>query len=378
MRIAVAKEIKKHEYRVGMTPACVRAYVEHGHSVAVEASAGEGAGYSDDEYIKAGARVARDKKALFAKAEMIVKVKEPLPEEYHLFHEGQILYTYLHLAADRKLTQALLRSKIIGVAYETIQAADGALPCLQPMSEIAGRLSVQEGAKYLEKAFGGRGILLGGVPGVRRGNIMILGGGVVGLNAAKIAVGIGASVAILDVSQKRLAYLDDIFGATIQTLVSNSANIEACLSQCDLLIGAVLLPGARAPKLITRRHLSLMKPGSVIVDVAVDQGGCVETTRPTTHDKPIYKVDSVVHYCVANMPGAVALTSTIALTNQTLMYGLQLADQGVARAIQSSPALKLGLNLFKGYVTNQPVADSLKLPYTPITMEMLNGHQKRN
>lgn len=373
MKIGVAKEIKKHEYRVGMTPACVKAYVSQGHSVTVESGAGDGAGYTDREYREAGAQISRDKKRVFKWAEMIVKVKEPLPPEYDLLHQGQILYTYLHLAADRKLTQILLRKKIIGIAYETIQASDGSLPCLQPMSEIAGRLAVQEGAKYLEKAFGGRGILLGGVPGVKRGNVAILGGGVVGLNAAKIAVGIGAHVSILDISQKRLAYLDDIFGSSIQTLFSNPANIEACLRECDLLIGAVLLPGAKAPNLVTRADLSLMKPGAVIVDVAVDQGGCVETTKPTTHDKPIYKVDGIVHYCVANMPGAVALTSTLALTNQTVYYGLHIANLGFKEAILTNPELKPGLNVYKGRVTNQAVAESLNLPCTPITKELFEG-----
>ncbi len=373
MKIAVAREIKRHEYRVGLTPACVKAYVNHGHKVVVETGAGEGAGYADREYQQAGARISRNKRQMFADAEMIVKVKEPLPEEYDLFHPGQILYTYLHLAADQRLTEALLRKQIIGIAYETIQLTDGSLPCLQPMSEIAGRLSVQEGAKYLEKSFGGRGILLGGVPGVKRGNVAILGGGVVGLNAAKMAVGIGAHVSILDISQKRLAYLDDIFGSSIQTLFSNAANIEHCLTTADLLIGGVLVTGARAPKLVRRKHLKLMKPGAVIVDVAVDQGGCVETTHPTTHDKPIFTVDGVVHYCVANMPGAVALTSTLALTNQTLFYGLQLADRGVRRAVAENAALKLGVNLCLGQVTYKSVAESLKLPFTPLTPEMLAG-----
>jgi alanine dehydrogenase len=371
MKIAVAKEIKRHEYRVGMTPSCVKAYVSHGHSVTVEAGAGEGAGYRDREYQEAGARIGRDKRRLFDQAEMIVKVKEPLREEYDLFHEGQILYTYLHLAADKTLTQALLHRKIVGIAYETVQTDDGTLPCLQPMSEIAGRLAVQEGAKYLEKAFGGRGILLGGVPGVRRGNVAILGGGVVGLNAAKIAIGIGANVTVLDVSQRRLTYLDDLFGNSIQTLFSNAANIEACLTQCDLLIGAVLIAGARAPKLVSRKQLALMHPGAVIVDVAVDQGGCIATTHPTTHDRPTYVVDGVVHYCVANMPGAVALTSTIALTNQTLYFGLQLADLGVARALTTQQELQRGLNLYRGHLTNRPVAESLQLPYTPLTEPLL-------
>jgi alanine dehydrogenase len=371
MRIAVAREIKRHEYRVGMTPACAAAYVRHGHEVSIESGAGEGAGYSDRQYRDVGVRIVQNKRRLLEQAEMVVKVKEPLPEEYDLFHEGQTLFTYLHLAADRGLTEALLKRRVIGIAYETIQTPDGALPCLRPMSEIAGRLAIQEGAKYLEKAFGGRGILLGGVPGVARGNVTILGGGVVGINAAKIAVGIGANVSILDVSQQRLAYLDDIFGSSIQTLFSNRPNIEKCLRECDVLVGAVLVPGARAPKLVTRRDLKLMRDGAVIVDVAVDQGGCVETIRPTTHDQPIYKVDGVVHYGVANMPGSVALTSTLALTNQTLVYGLQLADQGIARAVFSNPALRLGVNLCRGHVTHRSVAESLKMPCVPLSREIL-------
>lgn len=366
MRIACAKEIKKHEYRVGLTPACVQAYVAKGHQVTIESGAGAGAGYSDDDYRAAGAEIETDLQRLYDGAEMMVKVKEPQPEEFELFHKGQILYTYLHLAADAGLTQALLDRGIIGIAYETIQMADGSLPCLQPMSEIAGRLSVQEGAKYLEKAFGGRGLLLGGVPGVRRGNVVIIGGGVVGLNAAKIAVGIGAQVTILDISQSRLAYLDDIFGARLQTLFSNPANIEACLRECDVVIGAVLLPGARAPRLIRREHLPMMKPGAVIVDVAIDQGGCVETSHPTTHDAPIYKVDEVVHYCVANMPGSVPFTSTLALTNQTLYFGLQLAEHGLNDALRQFPALQKGVNLYQGEVVNQTVAQALNLPFRPL------------
>lgn len=368
MKIAVPKEIKRHEYRVSMTPSCVRSYVAHGHSVAVEAGAGNGAGYTDAEYRDAGASLSRDRKKLFRDADMVVKVKEPLAEEYGLFREGQILYTYLHLAADQTLTDALIRRKIIGVAYETIQLDDGTLPCLKPMSEIAGRLSVQEAAKYLERAFGGRGILLSGVPGVRRAKVAILGGGVVGINAAKIAVGMGAEVSILDVSQSRLTYIDDIFGNTIQTLFSSAANIQSCLRECDALIGAVLLPGARAPKLVRRKDLALMKPGSVIVDVAIDQGGCVETSRPTTHDDPVYQVNGVVHYCVANMPGAVALTSTQALTNQTLPYGLQLADRGFQKAVAASAALRRGVNLHLGRVTYKPLAESLGMPYTELAV----------
>ena len=313
MTIAVIKEIKTHEYRVGMTPADAKAYLAGGHHVLVEKSAGRQAGFPDEAYIDAGAEIIADKQKLFEAADMIVKVKEPQPSEYAYFHENQLLYTYLHLAAEEQLTEALLERKVKAIAYETIEEHD-ALPCLVPMSEIAGRLSIQEGAKYLEKQFGGRGILLGGVPGVRRGRISIIGGGVVGTNAAKMAVGIGADVTILDVNARRLAYLDDIFGSSISTLYSTENNIETALRESDLLIGAVLIPGARAPRLVRREHLSLMKEGAVIVDVAVDQGGCIETIKATTHDNPVYSIDGVVHYGVANMPGAVALTSTLALT----------------------------------------------------------------
>jgi alanine dehydrogenase len=295
---------------------------------------------------------------------MIVKVKEPLPEEYPLFHHGQILYTYLHLAASKDLANALLQKRITGVAYETIELPDGSLPCLTPMSEIAGRLSVQEGAKYLEKEFGGRGILLGGVPGVQRGKVGILGGGVVGTNACKIAVGIGANVTVLDINAKRLAYLDDIFGSSITTLYATEANIEYVLRESDIVIGAVLVAGETAPRLITRQHLSIMQPGAVIVDVAIDQGGCAETSRPTTHDDPIYIVDNVVHYCVANMPGAVARSSTIALTSVTLPYGLQIANQGLPAAARGNEALRRGINTIDGACVHPGVAKSCGLPYT--------------
>jgi alanine dehydrogenase len=362
MKIAVAREIKRHEYRVGLTPSGVEAYVRRGHTVMAEAGAGAGAGFSDAEYVQAGARLETDKRRLFAEADMIVKVKEPQPEEYDLFHEGQILFTYLHLAADKAQAEALCARRVTAIAYETVQLADGTLPLLTPMSEIAGRLAVQEGAKYLEKPFGGRGVLLGGVPGVRRGKVAVLGGGVVGLNAAKIAVGMGADVVILDVSQKRLAYLADIFGNSLQTLFSTRANTQDALRDCDVLIGAVLVAGATAPRLVSRQDLALMKPGAVIVDVAIDQGGCVETSRPTTHDDPVYTVDGIVHYCVANMPGAVALTSTLALTNQTLLYGLEIADLGFEQAVRANPALRQGVNLHRGHVTHRAVAESLGLP----------------
>jgi alanine dehydrogenase len=373
MKIGVAKEIKRHEYRVGMTPACARAYRDAGHEVTVQSGAGAGAGYGDDDYLSAGAAIEQDRERLFENAEMIVKVKEPQPEEYDLLRPGQILYTYLHLAAEPELTNALLRNEVTAIAYESIEDENGALPCLEPMSEIAGRLSVQEGAKYLEKAFGGRGILLGGVPGVQRGKVTIIGGGVVGINAAKIAVGIGAEVTILDVNMRRLAYLDDIFGSSLQTLFSTPANIEWALRQADVVIGAVLLPGARAPRLIRREHLKLMKPGAVIVDVAIDQGGCAETSKPTTHDDPIYKVDDVVHYCVANMPGAVALTSTLALTNVTLFYGRRLAAVGNGPELLKDAALASGVNTHAGKLTYKPVADSLGIPYQPLVEAMNYG-----
>ncbi|MFW5737996.1 MAG: alanine dehydrogenase, partial [Spirochaetota bacterium] len=310
MTIGVPREIKRHEYRVGMTPHDARSYVGHGHEVFVETQAGVGSGYEDAEYEEAGARIVASPAEVFHAAELIVKVKEPLPEEFDLFHDGQILYTYLHLAANVPLARALMDRGVVAIAYETIELPDGSLPCLTPMSEIAGRLSVQEGAKYLEKEFGGRGILLGGVPGVPRGAVAILGGGVVGTNACKIATGIGANVTILDVNARRLAYLDDIFGSSITTLYATDANIDYVLSEADIVIGAVLLAGESTPKLVRRDHLKTMKPGAVLVDVAIDQGGIAETSKPTTHDEPIYIVDDVVHYCVANMPGAVARSST--------------------------------------------------------------------
>jgi alanine dehydrogenase len=363
MKIGCVKEIKRHEYRVGVTPHCVRSYVNHGHHVTIQAGAGADAGFEDAEYVAAGARVESDRKRIFEACDMIIKVKEPQPEEYLLLREGQILFTYLHLAADREQTDALLARKVKGVAYETIRLADGTLPCLKPMSEIAGRLSVQEGAKYLEKPFGGRGVLLGGVPGVPRGKVAILGGGVVGMNAAKIAVGMGAAVTVLDVSPARLAYLDDIFRGELATLYATEENILAVIKESDLVIGAVLIPGAQAPRLIRREHLKLMKRRSVIVDVAVDQGGCVETTKATTHDDPVFEVDGVVHYCVANMPGAVALTSTLALTSSTLPYGLKIADLGLEEALKRNPDLKQGLNVYAGKCTYPEVAKAFGLAY---------------
>lgn len=366
MIVGCPSEIKRHEYRVGLTPHCAKSYVSHGHRVLIQQGAGEGSGYPDEEYREAGAEVVADANAVFSQAQMIVKVKEPLPDEYDRLSKGQILFTYLHLAANPELARRLSANEVQSVAYETIELPDHSLPCLTPMSEIAGRLSVQEGAKYLEKAFGGRGILLGGVPGVPRGNVSIIGGGVVGTNACKIAVGIGANVTILDVNPRRLAYLDDIFGSAITTLYATEANIEHVIGESDIVIGAVLLPGESTPKLIRKEHLKRMKPGAVLVDVAVDQGGCAETTRPTTHDDPIYIIDDVVHYCVANMPGAVARSSTIALTSVTLKYGLMIADNGLEQAVTADLPLARGVNLYNGTCVHEAVARSCRLSFTPL------------
>ena len=363
MKIGCVKEIKKHEYRVGLTPFNVKAYVNRGHIVFVERGAGVDAGFEDEQYRDAGGTIVFDRKQIFDDSDMIIKVKEPLPEEYDLFHEDQILFTYLHLAADKECTQALIDKGIKAVAYETIEEEDGSLPCLKPMSEIAGRLSIQQAAKYLEKPFGGRGVLLGGVPGVQRGYVSILGGGVVGTNACKIAVGVGARVTVLDLCYRQLGYLDDIFHSHITTLYSNEENIEHVLSKSDVVIGAVLVPGASAPKLIRKEHLSIMKKGAVIVDVAIDQGGCIETAKPTTHDDPIYEVDGIVHYCVTNMPGVVALTATKALTSATLPYGLMIAEHGLEEACRHSKALSKGVNLYKGQCVHENVANSLKMEY---------------
>lgn len=362
MKIGCVKEIKHHEYRVGLTPACVKSYTSRNHQVFIQKGAGSAAGFDDTEYESCGAQIVDDVRKIFDESDMIVKVKEPLPREYDLFHEGQILYTYLHLAASYELTKALIDKRIKGVAYETIEIGDGQLPCLKPMSEIAGRLSIQEGAKFLEKTYGGRGVLLGGVPGVRRGKVGIIGGGVVGTNACKIATGIGAEVTILDINANRLEYLDDIFGSRITTLYSTDTNIEEVLRESDLVVGAVLTTGARAPHLIKREHLKMMKPGAVIVDVAVDQGGCAETTRPTTHDDPVYIIDDVVHYCVANMPGVVALSSTNALTSTTLPYGLTIAELGLEEACRQIEAIRKGVNLYLGKCVYKNVGDAFDIP----------------
>lgn len=357
MRIGTTKELKNHEYRVGLTPDNVQTYVNNGHEVFVETHAGEGAGFSDEEYIACGATILATPAEVYAACDMIVKVKEPEEEEYQYLREGQILYTYLHLAPNKPLVDILLQKKVNAVAYETIKDENGNLPCLRPMSQIAGRLSVQEGAKYLEKGFGGRGILLGGVPGVERGKIVIVGGGVAGTYAAKAAVGIDAQVTILDINANRLAYLEDIFGASVTTLYSSEANIRKALSEADLVIGSVLIPGAATPKLVRREHLKLMKKGAVIVDIAIDQGGCCESSHVTTHDEPIYVEEGIVHYCVGNMPGAVPRTSTIALTNTTMRYGLMIANLGLEKAC-GNDGVKSGVNCYLGSLTNKNVADA--------------------
>jgi alanine dehydrogenase len=358
VRVGCVKEIKNNEFRVGMTPDNVKSYVASGHEVYIEKSAGTGSGFTDEEYTQAGAKILDTAKEVWDTSEMMIKVKEPLKEEYSLFHEGLILYTYLHLAADKPQTDALLDYKVKGVAYETLTDRNGGLPLLAPMSQIAGRLSVQEGAKYLEKIFGGSGVLLAGVPGTPKAKVVILGGGSVGANACKIAVGMGADVTILDINLQRLAYLDDIFGARIQTLASTDANIEKCVKEADLVIGSVLIPGKAAPKIFKKKYLKEMRPGTVFVDVAVDQGGCGETTRMTYHDNPIFIEEGIVHYCVGNMPGAVPRTSTIALTNVTLSYGLKIADKGLEQACREDEAIYSAINTYDGKLTCKNVADS--------------------
>lgn len=366
MKVGTVKEIKKYEYRVGMTPDNVKSYVNAGHEVYVERDAGLGSGFTTEEYVSAGAVILDTAKEVWDTVEMMIKVKEPLEAEYPLFHEGLILYTYLHLAADRPQTDALLAKKVKGAAYETLIEKNGSLPLLAPMSQIAGRLSVQEGAKYLEKIFGGRGVLLSGVPGTPKANVVIIGGGSVGTNACKIAVGMGANVTIIDMNIQRLAYLDDIFGARIQTLYSTDVNIENALKEADLVIGCVLIPGLAAPKLVKKKYLKEMKPGAVIVDVAVDQGGCCETTKVTYHDDPIYEVDGVIHYCVGNMPGAVPRTATIALTNATLKYGLEIAGKGLENACKENQVIYSAVNTYDGKLTCRNVAESFGMEYSDI------------
>jgi alanine dehydrogenase len=365
MIVGVPKEIKTREYRVGLAPAGVRTLSSRGHRVLVERGAGEGSGISDADYVAQGAVVVSSPGDAWA-ADMVIKVKEPQPNEFTYFRRGLVLYTYLHLAAERKLTHELAERGVAGVAYETIEAPDGSLPLLRPMSEVAGRMAVQVGAAFLERERGGKGLLLGGVPGTRRGRVVILGGGVVGRNAATIAIGMGAQVTVLDVRAETMAYLEDVFGGAVETLYSNPTHIEEVVVRADLVVGAVLVTGATAPKLVTGELVKKMEKGSVIVDVAVDQGGCIETCRPTTHDHPTYEVDGVVHYCVPNMPGAVPQTSTWALTNVTIPYALKIADQGLSAAIRADAALARGVNTYGGHVTCAPVAVAHGLTYVPV------------
>ncbi len=365
MIIGIPKEIKNNENRVSLLPFGVEDLSRLGHTVIVQSNAGVGSGFADDDYLKAGAKIVESPEEVFAHADMIVKVKEPQPEEYALIREDQIIFTYFHFAASEKLTRGIADTGSIAIAYETVQTGDNQLPLLIPMSEVAGRMAVQNGAKCLEGNMGGIGKLLSGVPGVEPATVTILGGGVVGMNAAKLAAGLGAKVYILDIDASRLKYLDDIMPSNVFTLYSNSHTIQDLLPKTDLLIGAVLVVGAKAPNLVTRDMLSLMQKGSVIVDVAVDQGGCVETCQPTTHAKPTYEVDGIIHYCVANMPGSVPFTSTIALANTTYPYVKQIAEQGCLDALQANDALLKGLNIYKGMVTHQGVATAFNLDYTP-------------
>jgi alanine dehydrogenase len=372
MIIGVPREIKEDEYRVGIVPAGVAALVEHGHQVIIETGAGSGCRISDAEYVGAGAKIVPKPENVY-QADMIMKVKEPLPEEYNLLREGQILYAYLHLAPAAELTAALVQKKTIAVAYETIQIQDGSLPLLVPMSEVAGKMAVQAGAHFLEVPQGGRGVLLGGVPGVRRGKIAVIGAGTVGKAAAAIAIGLGADVTIIDIDPRKLAYMDDLYGNRLSTLMSNRGNIAEAVRESHLVVGSVLIPGARAPHLVSADMVKEMKPGSVIVDVAIDQGGCVETSRPTTHKHPTFTVNEVIHYCVPNMPGVVPRTSTFALTNMTLPFAIKLADLGFENAIRRDPALARGVNCYKGAVTYRNVATALGYDYVPLEKAVMMG-----
>lgn len=366
MIIGVPKEIKNNENRVALTPAGAAEMVKNGHTVYVQSTAGLGSGFTDENYIGAGAVILPKIEDVYAIAEMIIKVKEPIESEYKLIREDQILYTYFHFASYEPLTMAMIESKSICLAYETVELPDRSLPLLIPMSEVAGRMSVQQGAKYLEKTFGGYGVLLGGVPGVLPAKVLILGGGIVGTEAAKMAAGLGADVTIMDLSLKRLRYLDDIMPANVKTMMSNEFNIRELVKTHDVIIGAVLIPGAVAPRLVTREMLKTMRPGTILVDVAVDQGGCFETTKPTTHSEPTYVIDEVIHYCVANMPGAVPRTSTLALTNATLPYALEIANKGWKKACVESEPLKKGLNVVKGKVVYEGVAEAFGLQYEDV------------
>ncbi|MEY3593176.1 MAG: hypothetical protein RL041_148 [Bacteroidota bacterium] len=366
MIIGVPKEIKNNENRVALTPAGASELIKHGHTLYVQKTAGEGSGFSDSEYQAAGATILNTIEEVYAIAEMIIKVKEPIESEYSLIKKDQLLFTYFHFASYEPLTHAMIERGAVCLAYETVEKADRSLPLLIPMSEVAGRMSIQEGAKYLEKPMGGRGVLLGGVPGVKPAEVLVLGGGIVGTQAAKMAAGLGARVTMMDISLPRLRQLDDIMPANVETMISNEYNVRNAIKTADLVIGGVLIPGAKAPKLITRDMLPSMKKGAVIVDVAIDQGGCFETSKPTTHAEPCYEVDGVVHYCVANMPGAVPYTSTLALTNATLPYAVQLANKGWKKACADSNELKLGLNVINGKVVYKGVAEAFNLEYTEV------------
>lgn len=366
MIIGVPIEIKNNENRVALTPGGVKELIKKGHTVYVQSNAGVGSGFVDAEYIEAGAYILPTIEEVYGIAEMIMKVKEPIASEYELITKDQLVFTYFHFASSEPLTKAMIKNKSVCLAYETVEKADRSLPLLVPMSEVAGRMAIQEGAKYLEKPMGGRGILLGGVPGVRPAKVLILGGGVVGTNAAKMAAGLGADVTIMDISLARLRYLDDIMPANVNTFMSSEYNIRALLDSHDLIVGAVLIPGAKAPNLITKEMLKEMLPGTVVVDVAVDQGGCIETCRPTTHEDPTYVVDGVLHYCVANMPGAVPYTSTLALTNATLPYAMKLANKGWKKACAENEELKKGLNVVGGKVVYKGVSEAFDLPYTDV------------
>ena len=366
MRVGVPKEIKSDEYRVGMMPVGAEALSKAGHEVFVETQAGIGSGFSDEDYTKVGAKIVPTAKDVFDRADMLVKVKEPQPAEISMFRPGQIVFTYFHFAASPEMSQACLESEIVAIAYETIKDRQGRLPCLTPMSEIAGKMSIQEGAKYLERPMMGRGILLGGVPGVAPAHVVILGAGIVGTNAAKVAAGLGADVVLMDINLERLRYLDDVMPKNVKTIFSDAHTVREHLISADLVVGAVLIPGAKAPRLVTRKDLTAMKNGSVIVDVAIDQGGSVETSRPTTHQNPTFFVEGVVHYCVANMPGAVGRTSTIALCNATLPYAIKIASKGYEKAAAEDPGLGEGINMVRGRVTNQAVAEAIHMQFQPL------------
>lgn len=366
MKVGVVKEVKADENRVALTPAGVEAFCDRGHTVLVETGAGDGSGFTDAEYREAGGRVVDEAAEVWSGADMVMKVKEPQPEEYGHIREEQIVFTYFHFAASEELTQAIVESKCVAIAYETITDEKGTLPLLTPMSEVAGRMAIQQGAKFLEKAHGGRGILLGGVPGVPPATVVIVGAGVVGMNATKMAAGLGSLVYVLDVNLERLRYYSDVMPANVITMMSNKANLRRALSDADLVVSSVLIPGGKAPKLITRETLKIMKPGSVIVDVAIDQGGSTETSKPTTHRNPIYEVDGIVHYCVTNMPGAMPMTSTLALTNSTIRYALELADKGYSAAIRQHKSIAAGANIVLGAITHKGVAEAFGMPYEPV------------